>query len=112
TRVIHCHIYRSVRLHSPTILYDFYSSRRRHTISKRHWSSDVCSSDLSSAAQRWMFPWRKRLKLPMATSSQAMAKGKASSGSAAKIGRAAGRGRGESGGGVGTSGAYRQHEHG
>src|SRR5699024_11908545 len=24
----------------------FYSSRRRHTISKRDWSSDVCSSDL------------------------------------------------------------------
>src|SRR5699024_11736196 len=25
-----------------------YSSRRRHTISKRDWSSDVCSSDLAS----------------------------------------------------------------
>src|SRR5699024_12019571 len=25
----------------------FFSSRRRHTISKRDWSSDVCSSDLS-----------------------------------------------------------------
>src|SRR5690606_39472067 len=24
----------------------FYSSRRRHTIFSRHWSSDVCSSDL------------------------------------------------------------------
>src|SRR5699024_11957510 len=24
-----------------------FSSRRRHTISKRDWSSDVCSSDLS-----------------------------------------------------------------
>src|SRR5699024_12155970 len=24
----------------------FFSSRRRHTISKRDWSSDVCSSDL------------------------------------------------------------------
>src|SRR6266513_3998827 len=28
-----------------TILF-FFSSRRRHTISKRDWSSDVCSSDL------------------------------------------------------------------
>src|SRR5437868_1266318 len=26
----------------------FFSSRRRHTISKRDWSSDVCSSDLRS----------------------------------------------------------------
>src|SRR5699024_9045462 len=26
----------------------FFSSRRRHTISKRDWSSDVCSSDLGS----------------------------------------------------------------
>src|SRR5699024_11254283 len=26
-----------------------FSSRRRHTISKRDWSSDVCSSDLSLA---------------------------------------------------------------
>src|SRR5699024_12071263 len=28
----------------------FFSSRRRHTISKRDWSSDVCSSDLDSWA--------------------------------------------------------------
>src|SRR5699024_11361340 len=27
----------------------FFSSRRRHTISKRDWSSDVCSSDLPSS---------------------------------------------------------------
>src|SRR5699024_11302169 len=27
----------------------FFSSRRRHTRSKRDWSSDVCSSDLSSS---------------------------------------------------------------
>src|SRR5207249_7693466 len=26
----------------------FFSSRRRHTISKRDWSSDVCSSDLAT----------------------------------------------------------------
>src|SRR5699024_12038571 len=28
----------------------FFSSRRRHTRSKRDWSSDVCSSDLTSIA--------------------------------------------------------------
>src|SRR5699024_5984942 len=28
----------------------FFSSRRRHTISKRDWSSDVCSSDLTGTA--------------------------------------------------------------
>src|SRR5438067_13185700 len=29
----------------------FFSSRRRHTRSKRDWSSDVCSSDLARAEQ-------------------------------------------------------------
>src|SRR5699024_11224979 len=28
----------------------FFSSRRRHTRSKRDWSSDVCSSDLTSGS--------------------------------------------------------------
>src|SRR5438067_13502331 len=28
-------------------MYIFFSSRRRHTSSKRDWSSDVCSSDLA-----------------------------------------------------------------
>src|SRR5699024_11291282 len=32
---------------STYILYFFFSSRRRHTRSKRDWSSDVCSSDLT-----------------------------------------------------------------
>src|SRR5699024_11505731 len=31
----------------------FFSSRRRHTRSKRDWSSDVCSSDLTLDAQRF-----------------------------------------------------------
>src|SRR5699024_11754728 len=40
---------------SPTTIYIFmyvffFSSRRRHTRSKRDWSSDVCSSDLSESA--------------------------------------------------------------
>src|SRR5207249_5644960 len=30
----------------------FFSSRRRHTRSKRDWSSDVCSSDLGVLGQR------------------------------------------------------------
>src|SRR5207249_5988659 len=30
------------------LIYFFFSSRRRHTRSKRDWSSDVCSSDLNS----------------------------------------------------------------
>src|SRR5207249_9669702 len=30
------------------VFYFFFSSRRRHTRSKRDWSSDVCSSDLSA----------------------------------------------------------------
>src|SRR5699024_7580437 len=30
----------------------FFSSRRRHTRSKRDWSSDVCSSDLGSGSPR------------------------------------------------------------
>src|SRR5699024_11282649 len=34
----------------------FFSSRRRHTISKRDWSSDVCSSDLSGDKRRRWLP--------------------------------------------------------
>src|SRR5207249_5538561 len=33
----------------------FFSSRRRHTSSKRDWSSDVCSSDLFAWRFFWMF---------------------------------------------------------
>src|SRR5699024_11579438 len=33
--------------------YFFVSSRRRHTRSKRDWSSDVCSSDLAGASHRF-----------------------------------------------------------
>src|SRR5699024_184707 len=31
----------------------FFSSRRRHTRSKRDWSSDVCSSDLELSKNNW-----------------------------------------------------------
>src|SRR5207249_6343806 len=33
-------------------MFFFFSSRRRHTRSKRDWSSDVCSSDLISTSPR------------------------------------------------------------
>src|SRR5699024_11324319 len=49
-------LYRSVRmkfLYTRYSLYSFFffSSRRRHTRSKRDWSSDVCSSDLNEPIQ-------------------------------------------------------------
>src|SRR5699024_11313990 len=34
----------------------FFSSRRRHTRSKRDWSSDVCSSDLHRHQQHQQYP--------------------------------------------------------
>src|SRR5699024_12010194 len=38
-------------------IYFFFSSRRRHTISKRDWSSDVCSSDLTHRySAGWAYP--------------------------------------------------------
>src|SRR5699024_12230520 len=40
------------------ITFFFFSSRRRHTRSKRDWSSDVCSSDLSQREK----PKRRRSK--------------------------------------------------
>src|SRR5207249_4030687 len=33
------------------VCFFFFSSRRRHTRSKRDWSSDVCSSDLTLASR-------------------------------------------------------------
>src|SRR5207249_7160440 len=44
-----------------TIVYFFFSSRRRHTRSKRDWSSDVCSSDLVGREHR--VPRRSRFDL-------------------------------------------------
>src|SRR6266513_5353326 len=35
----------------------FLSGRRRHTISKRDWSSDVCSSDLLKPGERFTFEY-------------------------------------------------------
>src|SRR6202046_5862233 len=46
----------------------FFSSRRRHTRSKRDWSSDVCSSDLDAVFKSWWNPkaayYRKMEKIP------------------------------------------------
>src|SRR5207249_5597554 len=38
------------------LFFFFFSSRRRHTRSKRDWSSDVCSSDLTWWYQRQFIP--------------------------------------------------------
>src|SRR5699024_11382680 len=43
----------------------FRSSRRRHTRSKRDWSSDVCSSDLHSQSLEAMFNNQPGLKIVM-----------------------------------------------
>src|SRR5699024_6351313 len=49
----------------------FFSSRRRHTRSKRDWSSDVCSSDLTSTfvgapdLQDTVWPWCLQQKFNM-----------------------------------------------
>src|SRR5207249_9100867 len=43
----------------------FFSSRRRHTRSKRDWSSDVCSSDLRNSKSE---PRRKVKRLSKSTS--------------------------------------------
>src|SRR5438067_2800668 len=44
----------------------FFSSRRRHTISKRDWSSDVCSSDLPQSLSdhhvSFLGPFRARAR--------------------------------------------------
>src|SRR5204862_1526908 len=48
---------------TPTLLYFFFSSRRRHTISLRDWSSDVCSSDLAET-RPLASGWRGRCHAP------------------------------------------------
>src|SRR5207249_952175 len=44
----------------------FFSSRRRHTRSKRDWSSDVCSSDLYFVARKW-FGFSREWAAPLAS---------------------------------------------
>src|SRR5207249_8645649 len=43
-----------------TCVYFFFSSRRRHTRSKRDWSSDVCSSDLECGVKLLLVPMHPR----------------------------------------------------
>src|SRR5207249_6574182 len=45
----------------------FFSSRRRHTRSKRDWSSDVCSSDLFHADNAYFYPVVRILSRRMRT---------------------------------------------
>src|SRR5699024_4323256 len=45
----------------------FFSSRRRHTRSKRDWSSDVCSSDLSTSRPLLLAASATRSGTPLAT---------------------------------------------
>src|SRR5699024_11881312 len=42
----------------------FFSSRRRHTRSKRDWSSDVCSSDLNKSNNHGVDTLLKTMQLP------------------------------------------------
>src|SRR5438105_8121745 len=42
------------------VFFFFFSSRRRHTRSTHDWSSDVCSSDLSSVSRSLSCVWRSR----------------------------------------------------
>ena len=43
---VRCSCKDTVQVHMLTTHFFFFSSRRRHTILRRDWSSDVCSSDL------------------------------------------------------------------
>src|SRR5699024_11552623 len=51
------------------MFYFFFSSRRRHTRSKRDWSSDVCSSDLDRAGADGRARGRQARRLLRAVSS-------------------------------------------
>src|SRR5699024_11643498 len=104
--------------------YFFFSSRRRHTRSKRDWSSDVCSSDLISVPTIPALARARRCLDQLGASGRvtliitgglrthvdfikALALG-ADGVALAKIGRAACRERGETGGGDGVIGLTRR----
>src|SRR5699024_11832629 len=46
-----CYLFRHITIQCIFTIRFFFSSRRRHTRSKRDWSSDVCSSDLASKSE-------------------------------------------------------------
>src|SRR5699024_12098142 len=58
----HARVISSVRCYS--IIFFFFSSRRRHTRSKRDWSSDVCSSDLLPPHSPGWCPGQPRARRP------------------------------------------------
>src|SRR5438874_13155483 len=51
----------SLKISATSLSGFFFSSGRRHTISLRDWSSDVCSSDLWVVSQGGEIPLRYRL---------------------------------------------------
>src|SRR5699024_12500105 len=53
----------------------FFSSRRRHTRSKRDWSSDVCSSDLTGERKLYRVWFCKSRLCPMCNWRRAMKHG-------------------------------------
>src|SRR5207249_8977013 len=53
----------------------FFSSRRRHTRSKRDWSSDVCSSDLRPSPKRSRASVSTSTSLPPTSSVRALRSG-------------------------------------
>src|SRR5438874_13562844 len=67
----------------------FFSSRRRHTISLRDWSSDVCSSDLHTGSFHHMRNTPKRVSSPGAC----LAAARLSASTRREIGRASCRER-------------------
>src|SRR5699024_7919878 len=50
---------------APMLFAFFFSSRRRHTRSKRDWSSDVCSSDLDGNGYELLETIRKTSQIPV-----------------------------------------------
>src|SRR5438067_10288941 len=46
-----------IRVVKMCFVFFFFSSRRRHTRSKRDWSSDVCSSDLLNGSRNFPKPF-------------------------------------------------------
>src|SRR5207249_8325371 len=62
--------------HDTRLSFFFFSSRRRHTRSKRDWSSDVCSSDLREMQAGWSLAgWSSGFSLRQLKSPAIMAPG-------------------------------------
>src|SRR5699024_11963477 len=72
--------------------YFFFSSRRRHTRSKRDWSSDVCSSDLPRRMEQPGALWRTQLVSRLFTARRSR-KGSASTAGRGLAGRSISKGK-------------------